>query len=128
MHILVAEDDQHLQSIVETILSLRGIRVTCVSDGNSALKLLLGPHDFDLALVDLNLPSLSGERLILSLRQALPQVHCPVAIMSATGDPGAPERLIGLGAAGFLAKPFAHLDLVNYVTELASTSKKEGAA
>lgn len=70
-NILVAEDDPVAQVILKNNLKqIENVEVTVVGDGKEALSQCL-KEDFDMIIVDLNLPSLKGTRLISFLRTSV---------------------------------------------------------
>jgi DNA-binding response OmpR family regulator len=66
LNILVAEDDRGIQTLLKTILTREGFTVDCVSDGAEALQ-RLGSTRYDVILIDLMMPTLSGAELIARL-------------------------------------------------------------
>ena len=103
MRILVVEDTQVLgQAICDRLTSL-GHGVDLIADGKSADE-LLKYQDFDLILLDLNLPGLSGLQLFQKLRQR--EDSTPVLILTARDQIEDRIRLLDEGADDYLTKPF----------------------
>ncbi|MEO9655280.1 response regulator transcription factor [Marinomonas sp.] len=103
MRILVVEDTQVLgQAICDRLTSL-GHGVDLIADGKSADE-LLKYQDFDLILLDLNLPGLSGLQLLQKLRQR--EDSTPVLILTARDQIEDRIRLLDEGADDYLTKPF----------------------
>jgi DNA-binding response OmpR family regulator len=69
LNILVAEDDPGIQTLLRTILTREGFAVDCVADGTAALQ-RLGATRYDVILLDLMMPNLSGADLIARLANA----------------------------------------------------------
>jgi DNA-binding response OmpR family regulator len=107
--ILVAEDERRLASFLEKGLRASGFVPTIVSDGLAA-ESLARDEDFDLLILDLNLPKKDGLDVLRALRSTGQSV--PVIILTARGDPH--DRVEGLetGADDYLAKPFHFEELV----------------
>jgi len=103
MRILLAEDDSLLGDGVRAGLAQEGYAVDWVSDGGAALAALQAER-YDLVLLDLGLPSLSGLEVLRSLRGRGSTV--PVLILTARDRVA--DRVAGLdaGADDYLVKPF----------------------
>ncbi|MEE4242647.1 MAG: response regulator [Desulfopila sp.] len=114
--ILVVEDDQTNQWLIQEILEQQGYTVVNASNGESALK-KLQKTNFDMVLLDLQLPKLSGYEVVRQLRDLEKldgmQVHQRLPVIALTGFAGEEERqrCLDAGMDGFIAKPFvlAHL-------------------
>jgi CheY-like chemotaxis protein len=100
--VLVVEDDLVSSALVEGFLTEAGYEVVAVTDGADAL-LELGRHEFDLLVLDINIPTLSGLRLFEIMIQK--GIDTPAIFI--TGIPGAEveTRSLEAGAADFLRKP-----------------------
>jgi len=100
--ILVVEDDNSINELLCTILSKEGYQVTSAFSGTEA-KLRLEQGEYDLLLLDLMLPGITGEELLGMLRK---DKTIPVIVISAKT---AMEDRIGVlkgGADDFISKPF----------------------
>jgi len=105
--ILAIEDDVVLGAHLKTSLEQGGFAVTLAVDGESGLN-LARRNPFDLILLDVMLPGLSGLEVLSRLRQ---ERSTPVLMMSAQGDEG--HRINGFdrGADDYLPKPFGIREL-----------------
>lgn len=104
-HILLVEDEEHLATGIKFNLEAEGWRVTLVGDGPSALKLLEeDPGGFDLMILDLMLPGMSGYAVCESLREN--DRELPVLILSARTLAEDRARGFNVGANQYLTKPF----------------------
>jgi two-component system OmpR family response regulator len=103
MRVLVIEDDTTLGHALQEFLIEQGYAVDWVQDGESALGATAG-QVYDLLLLDLNLPGLSGLDVLRQLRSTGVQV--PVLILTARD--GVEDRVAGLdaGADDYVTKPF----------------------
>ena len=103
MRLLVVEDDLPLAESLVTLLTSSGYAVDCVHDGASA-DALAASEQFDLVILDLNLPQMDG----LSLLRAMRARANPAAVMILTARGAAEDRVRGLdlGADDYMAKPF----------------------
>lgn len=108
LRVLVADDDALVCRAVERILRNQGFHVSTVSDGNSAVTALMS-NKFDVILSDVCMPGTSGMDLMRVLRAY--DLRVPVVLM--TGQPGhtAANEARELGAAQYLRKPVAPVEL-----------------
>jgi DNA-binding response OmpR family regulator len=82
LNILVAEDDPGIQTFLRTILTREGFAVDCVGDGSTALQ-RLGVRRYDVILLDLMMPNLSGADLVAKLADANDDALSRVIIITA---------------------------------------------
>ena len=101
--ILAIEDDPILGTHLKTSLESRGFQVTLASDGLSGLA-LARDSAYDLILLDVMLPELSGMELLMRLRS---QRRTPVLMMSALGNEAHRIQGFDSGADDYLPKPFS---------------------
>ena len=122
-HILVVEDERHLAVGIKFNLEAEGYRVTTVSDGPSALKLLEeGDEEIDLVILDLMLPGMSGYAVCQSLRESGNDV--PILILSARTLAEDRTRGFDVGANQYLTKPFDLDELISRVKNLLTHYKR----
>jgi len=113
--ILVVEDDHGLLEILCLNLEASGYDVVKAADGLAGWRAFEKEHP-DLVVLDINLPHISGFRL-LELFRASGGPHVPVLALTAM-DFAEAEDLVRHGLDGFLKKPFAVMELVERVTGL----------
>lgn len=103
MRLLLVEDDLPLAEALVSLLVSSGYAVDCVHDGEAA-KTLVTVEQFDLMILDLNLPELDG----LSVLRAMRAAGNRAAVMILTARGAAEDRVRGLdlGADDYMAKPF----------------------
>ncbi|HSW04905.1 response regulator transcription factor [Aquabacterium sp.] len=103
MRILLIEDNAELVLTLRQSLAALGIAAEACGDGHQA-DALLREHAFDIVVLDLALPGLSGLQLLRRLRERGDSV--PVLVLTASGDTH--DRVLGLnaGADDYLPKPF----------------------
>jgi two-component system sensor histidine kinase/response regulator len=107
-HILMAEDNEINQFFLSEVLSGKGYTFEVVSNGNEALDMLAGEQEFDLVLMDCQMPELDGYDATRKLRtreidESLP--HMPVIAMTAHAMEGDREKCLAAGMDDYLAKP-----------------------
>lgn len=98
-HIMIVDDDIHINQMLEEVLTSAGYKVTHAYSGTEAL-LLLPSTKPDLILLDLMLPGLSGEEIIEEIS------HIPVIVISAKIDTKNKIALLLNGAVDYVTKPF----------------------
>jgi len=107
--LLIADDEVRLAEALRQGLSKRGYDVTVTHDGNSALKLAKA-GGFDLILLDLMLPGLSGYRVIENLRAA--NITTPILMLTAKDGEYDEADALELGADDYVTKPFSTVVLL----------------
>ncbi len=100
--ILVVEDDNSINELLCTILKKEGYQVTSAFSGTEA-KLRLEQGEYDLLLLDLMLPGITGEELIHTLRE---DKTIPVIVISAKTAVEDRIDVLKNGADDFISKPF----------------------
>lgn len=103
MRVLVIEDEASLQVQLRAGLESQGYRVDATGEGKDGLYLAT-EYPFDVAIVDLGLPGLSGIEIIRALRQQGKML--PVLILTARGSWQDKVEGLEAGADDYLAKPF----------------------
>ena len=108
MHILVVEDDASLVSLLRKGLEAEHYAVDVASDGDDA-RWLASENDFDLMILDLNLPKMDGIAVLHLVRPQKPSL--PVLVV--TGRSRIEDRVHSLdcGADDCLTKPFSYTEL-----------------
>ncbi|HET8522410.1 MAG TPA: response regulator transcription factor [Thermomicrobiales bacterium] len=101
--ILLVEDDRHISRLLELELGHRGLDVTCVYDGLSALP-AIAEFAPDVIVLDILLPGMDGERVLRQLRQGGDTT--PVVMLTARDKPRDKVRNLDTGADDYLTKPF----------------------
>lgn len=121
--ILVVDDDSDTLQLIREALRRHGLGVRTTRHGRRALQVARDVHPA-LVLLDLKLPDIDGYQVLRGLKSNPLTRDIPVMVM--TGSPGRIERreeAFTLGAARFLAKPFAVEDLVQEITKLLGDSQ-----
>ncbi len=126
-NILVVEDEQHIGVLIKYNLEAEGYRVTLVADGQTAMKLFSSDqYAFDLIVLDLMLPGMSGYKVCESVRSAGSPV--PILILSARSLSEDRTRGFDLGANQYLTKPFDLDELLSRVRNLLRHSQSSEPA
>jgi adenylate cyclase len=104
-HILVVDDNPSNRDLLARRLGREGYRVTAAECGISALA-LTAAEDFDLVLLDLIMPDLSGFDVLCRLKAQESTRYIPVIMISALDELDTTVRCIAAGAEDYLPKPF----------------------
>ena len=99
--ILVVDDEASIRTLVRTALESAGYEVTTARDGCEAIA-LLAASDFDLVLLDVMMPKLSGLGVIDQLRKNNIGTLAHTYLLTGSGA----ERLTNLPVRGVIEKPF----------------------
>jgi DNA-binding NtrC family response regulator len=112
INILVVDDDQPLQQGIRNILEIDGYIVGVAADGASALD-ALQVNQYDLVMLDINMPRLSGLEVLKYIKNNL--IDCQVIMLTAINDIHTAVECIKLGAYDYLLKPCSGTELTSTV-------------
>ncbi len=123
--VLVVEDDLVSSALIESYLTSDGYEVVIVADGGDAL-IELGRRHFDLLVLDINIPTLSGLKVFEIMLQK--QIDTPALFI--TGMPGIEVEMqsLEMGAAGFLRKPIRKEVLLPKIRGILQRSQRDAGA
>lgn len=117
VRLLVVEDNQVNQKVVTAVLRKRGFVIELANDGREALtKLELG-GDFDLILMDVQMPGLDGLEATRLIRKDQRWKALPIVAMTAHAMTGDKERCLEAGMNGYISKPVHPSHLLATVDE-----------
>ncbi len=117
MKILIVEDEEKLASALATGLSMKGYAVDVLSDGKKALtRISLHWKDYDLVILDLMLPNMSGDEICKEVRAL--EITIPILILTARNETETKVNLLLLGADDYVVKPFSFEELAARVHAL----------
>ncbi len=119
--VLVVEDERQARDVAEAYLERDGLWVTALGDGIKALE-AFSSANYDLVVLDLNLPGMSGEDVCRRIRD---NSDVPIIMLTAKGTEE--ERIAGLdlGADDYLVKPFSPRELAARVRALLRRARAE---
>jgi CheY-like chemotaxis protein len=112
--ILIVDDNLPSADTMElALMDLDGFETSSALNGVRAWSLIQEFEGDRLAAVvtDLHMPAMDGFELISRIRSDARYTHLPILVVSATTDPNAPQRVLDLGANGFISKPWSPLKL-----------------
>ena len=115
MRILLVEDEKKVSELVARALRAERYAVDVADDGLKGWE-LCGAYDYDLVILDLMLPGLSGTELLRRIRRKNPQV--PILVLTARDATEQKVENFEAGADDYLTKPFAFAELVMRVKAL----------
>jgi DNA-binding response OmpR family regulator len=115
MRLLIVEDDQKLAQFVARGLHAEGFTVELAADGQEGLS-SVESDQFDLMILDLMLPKLSGSELLKRARRTNPTL--PILVLSARDNMEDKVKHFEAGADDYLTKPFDFAELVVRVRAL----------
>ncbi|MGE4326482.1 MAG: response regulator transcription factor CtrA [Pseudodonghicola sp.] len=118
MRVLLVEDDPATSKSIELILTHANLNVYSTELGEEGID-LAKLYDYDLILLDLNLPDMNGHEVLRQIRLA--RVDTPILIL--TGSDDTENKLKGFGADDYLTKPFHRDELVARIHAIIRRSK-----
>jgi two-component system cell cycle response regulator CtrA len=120
MRVLLIEDDSGTAQSINLMLKTEGLNVYTTDLGEEGVD--LGKvYDYDIILLDLNLPDMSGYEVLRSLRAA--KIPTPILILSGLASIEDKIKGLGLGADDYLPKPFHKDELVARIHAIVRRSK-----
>jgi two-component system cell cycle response regulator CtrA len=120
MRVLLIEDDSSIARSIELMLRSEGLNVYTTDLGEEGID--LGKlYDYDIIVLDLQLPDMSGFEVLKALRVA--KVRAPVLILSGNAIVEAKVKALGFGADDYMTKPFHKDELVARIQAVVRRSK-----
>lgn len=120
MRVLLIEDDPSTSKSIELMLSAEGFNIYSTDLGEEGID--LGKlYDYDIILLDLNLPDMHGYDVLKKLR--LSKVNTPILILSGMVELENKVKGLGFGADDYLTKPFYKEELVARIQAIIRRSK-----
>ncbi|MCA8868058.1 MAG: response regulator transcription factor [Rhodobacteraceae bacterium] len=120
MRILLVEDDPTTSKSIELMLANANLNVYATDLGEEGID-LAKLYDYDLILLDLNLPDMNGHEVLRQLRRA--RIDTPILILSGNDDADNKIRGFGFGADDYLTKPFHREELIARIHAIIRRSK-----
>ena len=120
MRVLLVEDDPTTSKRIELMLTHANLNVYATDLGEEGID-LAKLYDYDLILLDLNLPDMNGHEVLRQLR--LSKVDTPILILSGDDDTESKLKGFGFGADDYLTKPFHREELVARIHAIIRRSK-----
>ena len=114
IRLLIVDDEERFLKTLATRLGMRDFEVTPVSNGADAVE-VAGKQTFDLALVDLKMPGMSGEKVLKLLKKNDPYIE--VVILTGHGSIDSAVECTRLGGFGYLQKPCETEELIEVLKD-----------
>ena len=116
LRVLYADDDPLNRTVVQTLLDGTGVYLELVEDGQQAVSRVLAPAaQFDLVLMDLQMPRLDGLAATKLIRAQRSAEALPIVGLSAHALPAHRARAADAGMSGFLTKPVMRDELIRVI-------------
>ena len=116
MNILIVDDQEMITRSTSTYLKTKGfMNISTLTDSREVLEIVT-PKKFDVVLLDLNIPHLSGKDLIIPLKVIDPDI-C-IIIISAMDHKGTIEECKNLGALDYFIKPLDNIRLISLLNQI----------
>ena len=120
MRILLVEDDPTTSKSIELMLTHANLNVYATDLGEEGID-LAKLYDYDLILLDINLPDMNGHEVLRQLRMS--RIETPILILSGVDDTESKIKGFGFGADDYLTRPFNREVLVASIHALIRRAK-----
>lgn len=106
LKLLIVEDDAIIRMVLEKFSIRKGWKVVLVEDGKAAIE-AYQKHDFDVIIMDCQMPVLNGYKTTSAIRQFESQrnTHTPIIALTANDSEGVGETCLNAGMDDYLTKP-----------------------
>ncbi|RMG89435.1 MAG: response regulator [Chloroflexi bacterium] len=116
--ILIAEDDKDIRELIVITLQFNGFDVVSAEDGAAAVSKAKSEGPFDLILMDVRMPRMTGYEACRHLKEDAATRDIPVIFLSAKGQESEIQTGMDAGASQYILKPFAPDVLVNTINDV----------
>jgi two-component system, NtrC family, response regulator PilR len=121
---LIVDDDATIRNLVRLVVMRENFDVETAADGLEAV-LKLGMHDYELIMLDLMMPAISGQSVLEFLETERPELFSRVVIMTAAGDQEI-ERMLQGRDFTLLHKPFDITELSSIIRAKVAPPARSG--
>lgn len=122
--ILIADDEADLRDLLQDDLEASGYETAIAIDGRAAMAHLERDQEIiDLLLTDVRMPGLTGDQLLIKMRELRPEA--PVIVMTAFGSVEQAVEMVKAGAYQYLTKPFQTEELLRVVVAALAESEAQ---
>src|SRR5512135_1834349 len=105
--ILIVDDSQLIHSMYRLVLNrYKNCKIVDAMNGLEALDVLSRENDFNLILLDINMPVMNGLQFMEKIKNENIYKHIPIIVISTEGKEEDTLRALQLGATGYVVKPF----------------------
>ena len=124
LSVLVVDDEAGIRRVLSRMLRRMGFTVQAAMTGEEACE-ILAAGDFDLVLMDLRMPTMSGQTLYHMIATQWPHLATRVVVMSGDPDSKDHEDWLDLHDLPVLPKPFEIQQLLDLVTRITADARRE---
>jgi len=118
MKLLVVDDSSITRRIIKAVVDALHMEMEEAGDGIEALEILSQKYnEFDLILLDWNMPELSGYEVLTEIKSSEIYKHIPVMMVTTEGQKNNIVAAIRMGASNYLTKPFTVDELETKIIE-----------
>jgi CheY-like chemotaxis protein len=122
-HILVVDDDAVSRTLARAVLEKSGYRVTEAADGVAALELLAAAPQYQLMVLDLEMPRLGGAEVLDRVRHSVATAGLPVVVLTGATAEATEVDMMDRGADDYVRKP---IDAPRFVARIKATLRRAG--
>ncbi|MGI1679358.1 MAG: response regulator [Cellvibrionaceae bacterium] len=116
VRILLAEDNLVNQKVAATILERKKISVVIANNGKEAVEILIKhPQDFDLVLMDMDMPIMDGYEATKTIRELKKFQKLPIVALTAHSSPQDKDKCLSAGMNDHVSKPVKPDTLYNSI-------------
>lgn len=127
--LLIVDDSQLIHSMYRLVLNrYEGCRIFDAMNGLEALDILSRENNFDLILLDINMPVMNGIQFMEKLKKENICCHIPIIVISTEGREEDTLRALKLGAWGYVVKPFKPHMLYELIDKVVAKKNPSPAA
>lgn len=124
MNILFLEDEPTIREVLTEYMKMQNYRVICAMDGEEALE-LLGKRQFDMAVLDIMVPKVSGLEVLRYIKEHIPDMA--TIMLTALDDERTQVQAFNLYADDYVIKPVSPIILLKRMETILRRVKRTGA-
>ncbi|MCB0559561.1 MAG: tetratricopeptide repeat protein [Lewinellaceae bacterium] len=113
--VLIVDDEPVNLKVLENHLRLQGYEVETAGSGPQALEILQRAQPFDLIILDIMMPKMSGYEVCRKIRQSYPASNLPIVLLTAKNRVADLVEGFHAGANDYIAKPFSRDELLSRI-------------
>ena len=121
--ILIAEDERDIRELVTLTLQFNGYEVVSAKDGQEAVDIASVDQNFDLILMDVRMPRMTGYQACAKIKEMEGVRDIPVIFLSAKGQDAEVQQGLEVGAVQYILKPFAPDALIQKIKQVLAEGK-----
>ena len=126
--ILIVDDSQLIHSMYRLVLNrYKNCKIVDAMNGLEALDVLSRENDFNIILLDINMPVMNGLQFMEKIKNENIYKHIPIIVISTEGKEDDTLRALQLGATGYVVKPFKPHMLYELIEKILSRKQAQFA-